>query len=89
MPDSISEAIAADHHYFDVCAAAIRNTPDEAEKVKWRNELTWAIARHAISEELTWYPAMEKYLGEEGKRLSATDKEQHQGVCSFIDCLGS
>jgi hypothetical protein len=31
------------------------------------------------------YPAMEKYLGEEGVRLSRTDKEQHLGVSTFLD----
>lgn len=58
----------------------LKNTPDDAEKVRWRNQLTWTLARHAISEELTLYPAMEKWLGEEGVHLSKADKEQHQGV---------
>jgi hemerythrin-like domain-containing protein len=58
----------------------IRSTKDDAEKVRWRNLLTWTIARHAISEELVLYPAMESLLGDEGVKLSKTDKEQHQGV---------
>lgn len=80
MPETISEAIGADHKAFDILYDRIKATNDEAEKVQWRNQLTWTIARHAISEELTLYPAMEKHLGEEGVKLSKTDFEQHQAV---------
>ena len=85
MGETISEAIAADHASFDEYAAYLRSATDDAEKVRWRNKLTWTVARHALSEELTLYPAMEKHLGDEGVRLTKTDKEQHQGVCiTFI-----
>ena len=85
MGETISEAIAADHASFDEYADYLRTATDDAEKVRWRNKLTWTVARHALSEELTLYPAMEKHLGEEGVRLTKTDKEQHQGVCfTFI-----
>jgi hemerythrin superfamily protein len=86
MGESISEAIAADHASFDEYAGYLRTATDDAEKVRWRNQLTWTVARHALSEELTLYPAMEKHLGDEGVRLTKTDKEQHQGVC--IQCFG-
>lgn len=82
--ETISEAIGADHDDFDVYYENIKSAPDDGEKVRWRNSLTWLVARHAISEELTWYPAMEKHLGEEGVKLSKTDKEQHSAV-SRID----
>lgn len=81
MGETISEAIAADHASFDEYADYLRTATDDAEKVRWRNQLTWTVARHALSEELTLYPAMEKHLGDEGVRLAKTDKEQHQGVC--------
>ncbi|KAK5945413.1 hypothetical protein PMZ80_002618 [Knufia obscura] len=87
MPESISEAIGADHDNFDVYYENIKNAKDDGAKVRWRNQLTWIIARHAISEELTWYPAMEKHLGEEGVRLSKTDKEQHMGVKRYLNEL--
>ena len=45
--------------------------------------LVWNLARHAISEELTVYPAMEKHLGEKGKELTKTDFAQHQAVSSY------
>lgn len=80
MPESLSEAIGRDHEDFDVCYNEIKKATDDATKIKWRNQLTWNVARHAISEELTWYPAMEKYMGELGKKLAAEDKEQHMSV---------
>jgi len=80
MPETISEAIGADHDAFDVYAENIRNAEDDGAKLRWRNQLTWIVARHAISEELTMYPAMVKHLGEEGVRLTRTDKEQHMGA---------
>lgn len=85
MPETISEAIGADHQAFDILCDRIKTSSTEAEKIQWRNQLTWTIARHALSEELTLYPAMEKYLGDEGVQLSKTDKEQHQAV-RFPSC---
>jgi len=80
MGETISEAIAADHASFDEYADNLKTATDDAEKVRWRNQLTWTVARHALSEELTLYPAMEKHLGDEGVKLTKTDKEQHQAV---------
>ncbi|RDI78695.1 Vacuolar amino acid transporter 5 [Venturia inaequalis] len=80
MPESLSEAIGRDHDDFDVCYNEIKRATDDATKIKWRNQLTWNVARHAISEELKWYPAMEKHMGELGKKLAEEDKEQHMSV---------
>jgi hemerythrin superfamily protein len=85
MGETISEAIGADHASFDEYADYLKTATDDAEKVRWRNQLTWTIARHALSEELTLYPAMEKHLGDEGVRLTKTDKEQHQAVGHTFD----
>lgn len=86
MRETISEAISTDHESFDVYYENIKNAEDDAGKVRWRNQLTWTLARHAISEELTLYPAMEKHLGPTGVELTKTDKEQHQGV-SLVSSL--
>ena len=82
MGKTLSEAIGEDHDLFDVYYDSLKKAQDDAAKVRWRNQLIWIVARHAVSEELTWYPAMEKHLGEEGVMLSKTDKEQHQAVSS-------
>lgn len=81
-PQTISEAIGNDHKALDQYADNIKSAQSIEDKTKWRNQLTWALARHAISEELTMYPAMEKHLGEEGLQLTNTDREQHQAVHS-------
>jgi hemerythrin-like domain-containing protein len=84
---TLSEAIGDDHKAFDECYEKLKGASDEATKIKWRNQLTWTIARHAISEELTWYPAMEKYLGEEGTKLAHEDKAQHAAVKRDLSTL--
>jgi len=76
----VSEALGNDHKYLDELYDNIKSSSNIDDKIKYRNMLTWNLARHAISEELTIYPAMEKYLGEEGKELTATDFSQHQAV---------
>lgn len=80
----VSEAIGKDHKYLDECYANIKSATTIEEKIEWRNMLTWNLARHAISEELTVYPAMEKWLGEEGKALTKDDKAQHQAVYPLL-----
>lgn len=46
---SISEAIGADHQEFDVLYDNLKSARDDGEKVRWRNQLTWTIARCAYS----------------------------------------
>ncbi len=79
-PSTISEAISNDHANLDVYANKIKLSTTLEEKTKWRNQFTWTLARHAISEELTMYPAMEKHLGQEGTDLTNVDRAQHQAV---------
>jgi hemerythrin superfamily protein len=76
----VSEAIGQDHQYLDECYENLQSANSTGDEVKWRNMLTCNLARHAISEELTVYPAMEKWLGEEGKALTKEDFVQHQAV---------
>ena len=78
---TISEAIGDDHKTIDSYADKIKSAGSSQEKTEWRNQFTWALARHAISEELTVYPSMEKLMGQEGLDLTNVDREQHQAVC--------
>ena len=80
MYPTISEAIGADHARLDQYYENLKNAPDLQSKIEWTNQLTWALARHAISEELTWYPAMEKHMGQEGVDMINLDRQQHQAV---------
>jgi hypothetical protein len=80
----VSEAIGRDHKYLDEIYERVKGARSIEEKTAWRNALTWNLARHAISEELTVYPAMEQWLGAEGKELTAVDFEQHAAVSSLL-----
>jgi len=77
----VSEAIGADHRYLDECYENLKAAKITDDKIKWRNMLSWNLARHGISEELTVYPAMEKFLGEEGKKLTKDDFARYQAAC--------
>ena len=80
---TISEAIGHDHKTIDSYAENIKTSESLEDKIKWRNQFTWALARHAVSEELAMYPAMEKHMGQEGLDLTNVDREQHQAVSTF------
>ena len=80
---TISEIIGDDHKTIDSYADNIKASITLEDKTKWRNQFTWALARHAISEELTVYPAMEKHMGQEGIELTNVDRHQHQAVYLF------
>lgn len=86
---TISEAIGADHQYMDLCGEQLKNAKTHQEQINWRNQLTWTFARHAISEELTMYPAMERVLGAAGKEMTDTDLKQHQAVSDTLSTSGS
>lgn len=77
---TISEALGDDHKTIDSWAEKIKSSTTLQEKIEWRNQFTWGLARHAVSEELTVYPAMNKHLGQEGVDLTNVDREQHQAV---------
>lgn len=79
---TISEAVGGDHKTIDSYADKIKSAGSSQEKTEWRNQFTWALAIHAISEELTLYPSMEKLMGQEGLDLTNVDRKQHQAVYS-------
>lgn len=83
-PQTISEAIGHDHKYLDYCADNLRSAKTEQDQIEWRNQLAWNLSRHAISEELTMYPTMEKHMGQEGKDLTDVDRDQHQAVSILV-----
>jgi hypothetical protein len=76
----ISDALGQDHRYLDEIYEKLKVSATLVDKVAWRNQLTWNLARHAIGEELTVYPAMQKWLGEKGMELTKDDFAQHQAV---------
>lgn len=77
---TISEAIGSDHKEIDRYADELKSAKTLDDKVKWRNAFVWRLARHAISEEITMYPAMVERMGDVGKQLTDTDRAQHAAV---------
>ncbi|CAI4213072.1 unnamed protein product [Parascedosporium putredinis] len=72
----ISDVIKQDHREIQEAYDKILSAKDHAEKIQWRNQFTWELARHSIGEELMLYPAFEKYV-RDGKSMAARDREEH------------
>jgi len=79
MAVKISEAIASDHAELREAYRRIVEAKTHEEKVRWRNQFTWELARHLISEELVVYPAFEKHLSD-GKTRAEHDRSEHKTV---------
>jgi len=75
------QAIKSDHDELRACHKKFVDAKgDPAEREKWVNQFIWEVARHAVGEELVWYPQLEKVLGEEGRRAADNDRAEHQQV---------
>jgi hemerythrin superfamily protein len=80
---TITEAITKDHRELEQYYNEIVNNPDNIDhQTRYGNQFTWELARHSVAEELLVYPAMEKYMGEEGKKHAESDRKQHHQVIS-------
>jgi len=77
---TLSDSIKRDHQELKEYADNIRNANDQNSQAEWQNQFTWELARHSIAEELVVYPALERYLGLEGKQRADKDREEHQSV---------
>ncbi|KAF9049460.1 hypothetical protein BDZ89DRAFT_1057350 [Hymenopellis radicata] len=87
---TLTAAIKEDHEemyeYYDNYVKANGN-PDEMGR--WARQLTWEIARHAVGEEIVVYPLMEKYMGDQGVKLTDGDRAEHQQVKVMLNELES
>lgn len=78
---TVSEPIIHDHKELNQYYNEVINNPnDHDHQERYGNQFTWELARHSIAEELVVYPAFEKYLGEEGKKMAESDRKQHHQV---------
>ncbi|KAI1187997.1 HHE domain protein [Nemania serpens] len=75
----ISEAIKDDHREIEQAYKNILSAQTSDEKVRWRNQFTWELARHSIAEELIVYPQFEKLLPS-GKEMADHDRQKHLKV---------
>jgi len=74
---SISDAVIHDHRELEEYYEKYTNASTIKEKTEWANQFRWELARHSVGEELVLYPAMEKYMGEKGKKLADNDRHDH------------
>jgi hemerythrin superfamily protein len=78
---TVSDPIIHDHKELNQYYNEVINNPnDHDHQERYGNQFTWELARHSIAEELVVYPAFEKYLGEEGKKMAESDRKQHHEV---------
>jgi hemerythrin superfamily protein len=75
----ISESIKHDHRELEQYYNNIKSAKTSDEKIQWRNQFTWELARHSIGEELVVYPAFEKLLPN-GKEMADKDRREHLSV---------
>lgn len=77
---TISDAITEDHRELEEYYNNIVKSSDTDTQTRYQNQFTWELARHSVAEELVVYPAMEKYLGAEGKAKADHDRKEHHKV---------
>ncbi|KAI1196675.1 HHE domain protein [Nemania serpens] len=75
----ISEAIKDDHRELEQAYKNILGAQTSDEKIRWRNQFTWELARHSIGEELVVYPQFEKLLPL-GREMADHDRQEHLKV---------
>ncbi|KAM3523768.1 hypothetical protein MY4038_008045 [Beauveria bassiana] len=82
---TFSSAIVKDHRelkqYYD---EVINNPNNHDHQQRYGNQFTWELARHSVGEELVVYPALEKYLGDRGKKMADEDREEHHQVKEML-----
>lgn len=79
MTPRIMDALMHDHREIEALFDRILSSPNEDDKVRFQNQFTWELARHAIGEELVVYPAFEKYVSG-GVEMANKDRKEHQTV---------
>jgi len=77
-PQTITQAITQDHNELREYHSKYKSAASKKEKEEWANQFRWELARHSAGEELILYPAFEKHLKEEGKRMASQDRAEHQ-----------
>ena len=89
---TITKAITEDHRELEEYYNTIINATDADTQTRYQNQFTWELARHSVGEELVVYPAMEKYMGADGKAKADHDRQEHHKVRvpslpRFVSCL--
>ncbi|KAJ9635764.1 hypothetical protein H2199_008116 [Coniosporium tulheliwenetii] len=75
---TLQTAVVQDHAELKRCYDEYKAATADDGKTRWGNAFVWGMTRHALGEELVVYPALDKYLGEEGRHWAAKDRKDAQ-----------
>ncbi|EON66105.1 hypothetical protein W97_05348 [Coniosporium apollinis CBS 100218] len=75
---TLQTAVVQDHAELKRCYDEYKAATADDGKTRWGNAFVWGMTRHALGEELVVYPALDKYLGEEGRQWAAKDRKDAQ-----------
>lgn len=81
---ALTEAITSDHTALKEYYNEVVNSKDVDHQTRYGNQFTWELARHSVAEELIVYPAMEKYMGEDGKAHAEKDRKHHHTLKELL-----
>ncbi|KAL2024851.1 hypothetical protein VTK56DRAFT_3550 [Thermocarpiscus australiensis] len=81
---TITDAIIKDHRELEQCYNEITNSSDHDHQDRFGNQFTWELARHSVAEELIVYPAFEKHLGDNGRKMAESDRKDHHRVKELL-----
>jgi len=81
---TISDVIIKDHRELERYYNEVINSKSVDHQTRYGNQFTWELARHSVAEELIVYPAMEKYMGEEGHGHAEKDRKEHHRVKELL-----
>jgi hemerythrin-like domain-containing protein len=81
---TVSQTITDDHRELEKLYSEIVGSRDVDHQERFGNQFVWELARHSVAEELIVYPAMEKYMGAQGKQHAEKDRKQHHKVKEML-----
>ncbi|CAF4617957.1 unnamed protein product [Rotaria sp. Silwood1] len=85
---SILNLVKTDHaHVKQAYENYISSENNLEEQNRWANEFRWELARIIVAEELVVYPAFEKHLGDEGRRIAHEDRAEHHKIKELLKKL--
>ncbi|CAF4838499.1 unnamed protein product [Rotaria sp. Silwood1] len=93
LPKPLIIALVKEHDdfpyefYFIAIDQYISAEGNIGEQQKWANQFRWELARHTVGEELVIYPAFEKHLGAEGKKIADDNRAQHKEIKDYLHLL--
>ncbi|CAF4282621.1 unnamed protein product, partial [Rotaria sordida] len=85
---TISAIVKKDHATVDqLYQNYLKSQGNLPEQERFSTQFQQELTKHATAEEAVLYPAFEKYLGSEGKKIADEDRMEHQTVKKLLHKL--